>query len=129
MAPGARHALGHQAAGLSRAIHPIMDDIPKREPLTEDRLAAIEARLERGSERMDDLTNDVLENTRVTQEVRQLTQEIRDLFEMGKTGMRVLNWIGRAVTRLVRWIGWMAAAGVAIWAAIYALFHGGRPPT
>ena len=88
----------------------------------EVRLGAIEAR-------MDELSCEVIENTRVTQEVRQLTQEIRDLFEMGKTGMRVLNWIGRAVTRLVRWIGWMAAAGVAIWAAIYALFHGGRPPT
>ena len=88
----------------------------------EVRLGAIEAR-------MDELSAEVLENTRVTQEVRHLTQEIRDLFEMGRTGMRVLNWIGRAITRLVRWIGWMAAAGVAIWAAIYALFHGGRPPT
>lgn len=104
-------------------------DTTKPAPLTEDRLAAIEMRLEKGSERMDELSAEVLENTRVTQEVRQLTQEIRDLFEMGKTGMRVLNWIGQALTKMVRWIGWMAAAGVAIWAAIYALFHGGRPPT
>ncbi len=97
-------------------------------PLTEDRLVAIEQRLKQGTERIDALTRDVHENTRVTQEVHALTQEIRDLFEMGKTGMRVLNWIGRAVTRIVRWVGWMAGAGLAIWAALYALFHGGMPP-
>ena len=97
-------------------------------PLTEARLAVIERRLQGGTERIDALTNEVLENTRITQEVRQLTQEIRDLFEMGKTGMRVLDWISRAITKLVRWAGWMAGAGLAIWAALYALFHGGLPP-
>ena len=97
-------------------------------PLTEHRLAAIERCIEQIAGRMDELTKDVLENTRVTHEGRAVIQEIRDLFEMGKTGMRVLNWIGRAFTRFVRWVGWMAAAVAAIMAAVYAITHGGASP-
>ena len=101
---------------------------PAAPPLTEDRLAAIEARLAHVSDRMDDLTRDVLDNTRVTQDGHALMQEVRDLFEMGRTGMRVLNWVGRATTRLVKWVGAMAAAGIAIYAAAYSLLHHGAPP-
>lgn len=97
-------------------------------PLTEHRLAAIERCIEQIAGRMDELTKDVLENTKVTHEGRAVIQEIRDLFEMGKTGMRVLNWIGRAFTRFVRWVGWTAAAVTAVLTAIYAITHGGASP-
>lgn len=103
-------------------------DHPPSAPLTEHRLAAIERCIEQIAGRMDELTKDVLENTKVTHEGRAVIQEIRDLFEMGRTGMRVLNWIGRATTRLVKWVGAMAAAGVAIYAAAYALLHNGAQP-
>lgn len=102
---------------------------------------SIEDRLDRGSHRMDGLQRelhqntkateqlgvDVTENTRLTNEVLTATNQIRELFEMGKTGMRVLNWIGRAFTAVVRWVGWMSTAAVAIAALVYWLRNGGPP--
>lgn len=101
---------------------------PQQLQPVDQRLAAIERQLLDGKARMNRLADDVSENTRVTHEIRELTQEIRDLFEMGKSGMRVLNWLGRAMTKTAKWVGGMAAAGLAIWGAIYAFLHGGMPP-
>ena len=50
--------------------------------------------------------------------------EVRDLLAAAKGAFRALNAIGI----VVRWIGSLAAAGVAIWGAVYAITHGGRPP-
>lgn len=47
----------------------------------------------------------------------EITTEIRDF----KTTSRV-------VTRFAKWVGILAAAGVAIWSAVYAITHGGATP-
>lgn len=68
-------------------------------------------------QRLDQLQADLQRNTAAT-------EEVRDLLEAAKGAFRALNGIGI----VVRWVGGIAGAGVAIWGAIYAITHGGRPP-
>lgn len=91
----------------------------------------IEGRLDRGSERMARIEAEI---ARHTQQLNQLqvslaantetTEEVRDLLGAAKGAFRALNGLGIAFG----WLGRIAAAGVAIWGAIYAITHGGRPP-
>lgn len=82
-----------------------------------DRLAAIEARLETGGDRMDRMERAINENT-------DLTVEVRDLLAALKGGMKVLGWLGV----LAKWIGVVASAAVAIYTAAYIATHGGELP-
>ena len=82
-----------------------------------DRLAAIEARLERGSARMDLHEQALAENTAIT-------QEIRDLLAAFKGGFKVLGWLGTGA----KWAGIFAGAGLALYRAWYAIRHGGAEP-
>ena len=82
-----------------------------------ERMQRIEAELARHTEQLDQLQADLQRNTAAT-------EEVRDLLEAAKGAFRALNGIGI----VVRWVGGIAGAGVAIWGAIYALTHGGRPP-
>lgn len=52
------------------------------------------------------------------------TAEIRDLLDAARGAFRFLNGVGV----VVRWVGGIAGAGLAIWGAVYAITHGGRPP-
>lgn len=91
----------------------------------------IEMRLDRGTERMQRIEDEL---ARQTEQLTQLqaalaintetTSEIRDLLEAAKGAFRALDGLGV----VVRWIGGVAAACVAILGAVYALTHGGRPP-
>lgn len=81
------------------------------------RFAAIETRLDRGSERMASIEADLRANTEVT-------REVRDLMEMGRALFRLADLMGRGA----KWLGGIAAAIVAIWGAIYTATHGGKPP-
>ena len=94
-----------------------MNDPTTRLPTDTERLAAIEARLERGSQHMDLIDQAMLENTA-------LTQEIRDILTTAKTGFRVLGGLGT----LVKWTGMVAGGLLALYTAIYALAHGGATP-
>ena len=91
----------------------------------------IETRLDKGSERMKRIEAELTRQTAQLQQLQQdmqrnteATEEVRDLLAAAKGAFRALNAIGI----VVRWIGSLAAAGVAIWGAIYAITHGGRPP-
>jgi len=81
------------------------------------RFEAIEGRLDRGSDRMRSIELELRENTTTT-------REVRDLLEIGRSGFKVLGWFGKAV----KWFGGLAAAGGALWTAIYMATHGGKPP-
>lgn len=81
------------------------------------RLAAIEARLDAGDQRMGRLETAQAENNT-------MTAEIRDLMAAGKAGFKVLGWIGAAA----RWIGALATAGVAIYGLIHLIKTGHPPP-
>lgn len=81
------------------------------------RFAAIETRLDRGSERMACIEADLRANTEVT-------REVRDLMEMGRALFRLADLMGRGA----KWLSGIAAAVVAIWGAIYTATHGVKPP-
>jgi hypothetical protein len=81
------------------------------------RFEAIEDRLDRGSDRMKAIELELRDNTTVTKEVRELMAAARG-------GLRVLGWFGKAV----KWAGGLAAAGGALWTAVYMATHGGKPP-
>ena len=53
-----------------------------------------------------------------------LTQEVLDVLRAARVGLKVLGGIGIAV----KWIGTLAAAGLAIWTFLYAITHGGATP-
>ena len=82
-----------------------------------ERMARIEAELSRQTEQLNQLQADLKRNTAAT-------EEVRDLLDAAKGAFRALNGLGIAFG----WLGRVAAAGVAIWGAVYAITHGGRPP-
>lgn len=83
----------------------------------DDDIAEIKRRLDGGSARMDKLETAIATNT-------SMTAEVLEAIQAAKAGFRALGWLGTGV----RWLGGIAAAGVAIYAAAYALLHGGVPP-
>lgn len=93
-------------------------------PTIEDRLSAFEKRQISISERMDLMDTEIKINIRATNLNTGLTQEILDLFSDFKSGFRVLGWLGTGA----KWLGGIAGAGVALWAAWQTLTHGGVPP-
>lgn len=52
------------------------------------------------------------------------TMEVVSLLEAAKGAFKVLDGFGTVIS----WAGRLAAGLVALWAAFYALTHGGRPP-
>lgn len=68
-------------------------------------------RLEVGEKRMTSIEAELLMNT-------EITREIRDAVTAGKM-----------MSRLIRWVGGIAAAGAAIWAAAVTIMGGGKPPS
>ena len=82
-----------------------------------DRLVLIEQRLAQGDQRMNGMQEELTKNT-------QITTEVREILEVAKSGLNVLGGIGKVLGIG----GKLAAAGVAIWGAIYALMHHGQLP-
>lgn len=92
-----------------------------------DQISEIHARLDKGSERMraieqeqTEMHDELRRNTAATERYGAVTEEMRDLFELGKAGLRVLGWLGAAV----KWAAPVVAAVVGIW----HLIHGGDAP-
>lgn len=80
-------------------------------------MAATEARLKSGDDRMTAIESKLDKNTTITQEVYELLLAAKGAFKFFSAMGTVVGWIGK-----------IAAAGIAIWGAFYALTHGGRPP-
>lgn len=83
----------------------------------EDQLALIHRRLDRGSERMDKMSEELAANTAIT-------EEIRDLMTAARVGFKVLGAFGV----FAKWIGMLAGAALAVYTLLYALTHGGATP-
>lgn len=81
----------------------------------------IDERLDKGSERMDEMQRELKENTTVT-------KEVKELLEMGRTGFKVLGWLGKAFVWTARALTVIAGAALAIYSAWYAITHGGQLP-
>lgn len=87
-------------------------------------LTAIHARLNAGEVRMRRIEEQVEENTTLTRENTELTKDIKELLYAARLGFKVIGGLGA----LAKWLGMVAAAGVAMWSAWYAITHGGVPP-
>ena len=77
----------------------------------------VRACLKQGDSRMASLETELSTNS-------DITTEVRDILSVAKVGLRVLGGVGV----LVRWAGYLAAAGAAIYSAWYMATHGGKPP-
>ena len=75
-------------------------------------LERVDARLDRGSERMDLMQAELTKNTAVT-------TEVRELLELGRAGFKVLGFIGRATI----FLGKATVAISAIGGAVFAILH------
>lgn len=78
---------------------------------TTDRLALIEQRLDKGSRKMDLLSEEMAENTAVTREVKEILDTV-------KVGLKFIGVIGNAV----KWVGGVVTAAAAVVGA-WHLFH------
>ena len=89
-----------------------------------ERLQAIDARLDRGAERMEQQSAALNKLAAELKSNSEVTDEIRQLLTLGRNGLKVLGWLGEAA----KWIGKLAAAGAAIYGFFYAIKHGGHLP-
>ncbi|QOR55198.1 MAG: hypothetical protein SHS37scaffold296_15 [Burkholderiales phage 68_11] len=87
-------------------------------------LAPINLRLDRGAEKMDAQGDAICAMRAELAANTATTNEVRELLNVGKSGLKVLGWLGAAG----KWLGTLATAGVAIYAFLYALGHGGQLP-
>jgi hypothetical protein len=101
-----------------------MSDHMESAPVERDRIKAIEARLEEGREIMMGHDEQLKLIRQELQENTDVTTDIRDLMSAGKTGLKVLGWIGVAA----KWVASIALAITAVWGVIYTITHGGTPP-
>lgn len=89
-----------------------------------ERLLAIDARLDRGAEKMDEQADRLKSVEAELRSNSETTREVRELLDAGKSGLRVLGWLGAAG----KWIGTLATAGIAVYGALYAITHNGQLP-
>lgn len=93
-----------------------------------DRLGGIEHRLDAGDGRMQALEEGQAALKEAQDKNNEMTADIRELMELGRTGFKILNWIGRAFTAVAKWVAPIAAAIAAVYAALYAIKTGHPPP-
>lgn len=119
---------------------------PKRrrtDPISVDEWReAIEDRLDQGSENMRgmqkaivSLQGEMIENTKLTRKALTRNDEVYEFLMAGRNIWGVFSVVGgwmskliRAVAVLIKWGGVVATGGLAIYAAYYALRHGGQLP-
>lgn len=88
------------------------------------RLDGIDDRLDRGSRKMQEQADaiDLMRGELAANTV--ITTEVRELLALGRNGLKVLGWLGS----FIKLAGALATAGLALYAAFYALTHDGRMP-
>lgn len=84
----------------------------------------INARLDEGDARMTRIEDELRANTEATQQVRDNTAEMVEVFKAAQGAFKVLNWIGRAA-KPITYIVMLGTAGVAFVKAL-AVGGGGR---
>jgi hypothetical protein len=73
---------------------------------TQVEFESVNLRLRVGEDRMNNMESLIKQNTI-------LTQEVRDILELGKSFFKILNLLGK----LIKWVGGIAAAVGAVYAA------------
>ena len=77
----------------------------------------IKSCLQRGDGRMGGLEAELSKNSTTT-------TEVREILDTARAGLKVLGGIGT----MVRWMGYLAAAGAALYTGWHMLTNGGKPP-
>jgi hypothetical protein len=92
--------------------------------------ALVHERFAKGIERMDAIEQMMLENQKasaataaVVAENMAITKEMKDAFDLAKTGLRVIGVLGT----VAKWVATIAGALAAVWATVYGSGHGGKP--
>lgn len=80
-------------------------------------LEQINGRFVRDSDRMDTMQRELSENTAVT-------TDVRDVLDAGRSGLKVLGWLGQAA----KWLGVLAASALSVWGLWAAIKSGGPKP-
>lgn len=90
----------------------VADDLTPAPPANTvpGQLEAIRRRLDAGDHRMTAIERALAENTDITRDIRDAVTA------------------GRVFTKVIKWVGVLAVAGSAIYAAVYQLTHSGRLP-
>lgn len=82
-----------------------------------DRITDMEAQLGAGEQRMAAIERDLRENT-------ETTKEVRDILGAAKGAFKFFNVLGL----VLKWLGGLAGAGVALYTVWHMATHGGKPP-
>jgi hypothetical protein len=77
---------------------------------------AIFKKFREGEARMDAMSSRIDENTAMTQALKNDTGELLQILHVGKSGLKVLGWLGAGA----KWVAAIATAAVAMW----GLWHG-----
>jgi hypothetical protein len=85
-------------------------------PVTRADLAHVQRQLAAGDSRMATIEAELKTNTN-------LTEDVKDLLNAARVGLKVLGWIGTAAV----WAGKIAAAIAAMWGAWQLMRHGSPP--
>jgi hypothetical protein len=88
------------------------------------RLSPINDRLDRGAAKMSSMANDIGEIRAELARNSTTTNEVRELLDVGRNGLKVLGWLGTAA----KWTSTVVAAGLSLYGVIYAVTHGGQLP-
>ena len=92
------------------------------------RLRAIDERLDRGAEKMDQQSEALANLTSELKRNSETTDEVRQLLDLGRSGLKVLGWLGSGAKFLGALVGTFATAALAVYGLFYAITHGGQMP-
>jgi hypothetical protein len=101
------------------------------EPRADAQMRVLHAHIRRTIEQTDELIRRANHRDTELHELRsqlkrntEITEEVRELLGAFKGALRVMGWLSRCA----KWGGALAAAGTAIYTALYMATHGGRLP-
>ena len=80
-------------------------------------MQAVQGSMQRGDARLGSVEIELKANSATT-------AEVRDILQTGKAGLKVLAGLGS----LLRWAGYLATAGAALYVGWHMITHGGKPP-
>lgn len=89
---------------------------------------SVEERFRVGDRLFKSLRSEMKANTEITSEIRDVVLTGKSLFKFAARVGRFFVWCGHALYAVMRVGGVIAAAGTAIWAAVWAATHGGSAP-
>jgi hypothetical protein len=80
-----------------------------------------ESALQRNTMKFEGIETKLDENT-------EATSKILVIIQYGETFFKFVRTIGKVLAFTIKWTARMAGWGMAIWAALYAITHGGKQP-